>query len=401
MQRPILTVPVMLVGCAMLAPGCRKAEVVAPKAPAPAAAATPAPAVAPASAQASAPVSASASGPEAMPLSVIYLPTGVKAGSVLSIEKRCPTKVVVGKPFEYVIKVSNISPQALANVTLTEAIPSNFSLISSSMPGANGSYELGLLTAGETRTIVLKGSAAASGTISSSAKATYVQSLVTNIMVVQPSLQLTQTLQGETVLGCGSLTLAVEIRNVGTGDASDVHAMSSLPAGLIFAGGATSFDETVGVIPAGETRRVTREVTATAPGAYQTRVAAKADGIGDAGSNLSSVTIRQPKLQVTTTPQLAFAPGGQGCCEFVVTNVGDAPSQATRLTLTLPAGLSAASMSDGGAADAWNLGDMAPGESRTVKLCLAASAGGESSLTASASGRCAAPGETTAKIIVK
>jgi hypothetical protein len=398
MQRRVLTVPVVLVACVMTAAGCRKAEVVKPKAETPAPAATLPPATTPPVAPPPAPP---APKPAPLPASVIYLPTGVKASSVLAIEKSCPTKVVVGKPFEYVIKVSNISPQALANVTLTEAIPSNFSLISSSMPGSNGTYELGLLTAGETRTIVLKGSAAASGTISSVAKATYVQSLVTNIMVVQPSLQLTQTLQGETVLGCGSLTLAVEIRNVGTGDAADVHAMSSLPAGLTFAGGATSFDEVVGVIPAGEIRRVTREVIPAAIGVFETRSAAKADGIGDAGSNVSRVTIRQPRLQVTTVSELSFSAGQQGCCELVVTNVGDAPSHATRLALTLPAGLAAATLSDGGAANAWNLGDLAPGESRTVKLCLAAAAGGESTLTASATGRCAAPGEAKAKIVVK
>jgi uncharacterized repeat protein (TIGR01451 family) len=76
-----------------------------------------------------------------------------------------------------------------------------------------------------------------------------------------------------------------------------------------------------------------------------------------------------------------------------VTNTGDAPSNNTVLRDPIPAGATFVSATDGGAlsggAAVWNLGTLAPGASRTVKVVMKANAG-QTNNQATVQGDCAA-----------
>lgn len=345
-------------------------------------------------APAPAPKAAAASG------SVMYIPTGDRASSALMIEKIYPTQVTVGQPFDYIIKATNISSQALNNVVVTEAVPANFNLVSSSIQGANGSYNLGTLNVGESKTIVMKGSAGAVGSINSCASASYSTALCSTINVVQPALQITKAITPESILNCSPINMTVEIKNTGSGTASNVHVMDTLPSGLTFVGGGTSFDEAVGDLAPGASKTITKEIKAASTGKFENMASAKADGVGAVNSNKVTTVVKQPKLEIACKAGGKIMMGRQGCYEITVKNSGDAVSQATKINVTLPAGATVASMSDGGANGVWNVGDLAPGASKTVKVCLTSASLGNLPLSAVASATCAAPANTNCSIDV-
>ena len=54
-----------------------------------------------------------------------YEPGGKAAGSPFLVERLAPKEVRVGQPFEYTLKVTNVSDADLADVTLSELIPEN------------------------------------------------------------------------------------------------------------------------------------------------------------------------------------------------------------------------------------------------------------------------------------
>jgi len=343
---------------------------------------------------------AAAAAPRATSSNVMYIPTGDRATSALMIEKIFPSQVSVGQPFDYIIKATNISSQALNNVLVTEAVPTNFTLISSNMQGANGQYNLGTLNPGESKSIILKGSAGAVGSINACAKAEYTTALCSTINVVQPALQITKEITPESILNCTQINMTVVVKNTGSGTAANVRVMDTLPAGLTFSGGGTSFDEAVGDLAPGASKTITKEIKAANTGRFDNMASAKADGVGAVNSNKVTTVVKQPKLEISCKAGGKIMMGRQGCYEITVKNSGDAVSQGTKVNVTLPAGATVASMSDGGANGAWNVGDLAPGASKTMKVCLTSATMGNLPLSASASASCGAPAATNCSIEV-
>ncbi len=346
--------------------------------------------------------SEAAPAPKAAPTagSAMFLPTGDRATSALMIEKIYPAQVTVGQSFDYIIKATNISSMALSNVTVTEAVPSNFTLASSSVEGANGVYNLGTLNAGESKSIVMKGTAGAVGSINSCASATYATALCSTIAVVQPALQISKTITPEAILNCQPINMTVTVKNTGSGTASNVRVTDTLPAGLTLAGGGTSFDEAVGDLAPGATKTITKELKAANTGRFENVASAKADGVASINSEKVAVVVKQPKLEVACKAGGKIMMGRKGCYEITVKNAGDAISQATKIAVTLPAGATVASMSDGGKDGAWIIGDLAPGASKTVTVCLTSSTLGSLPVSTTVTGNCAAPASTNCSIDV-
>jgi len=330
----------------------------------------------------------------------MYIPTGDRSTSALMIEKIYPSQVTVGQPFDYIIKATNISSQALNNVTVTEAAPTNFNLVSSSVQGANGVYNLGTLNAGESKMIVMKGSAAAVGSINSCCAATYTTALCSTINVVQPALAINKTITPEAILNCSPINMTVVVKNTGSGTASNVHVMDTLPSGLTFEGGGASFDEAVGDLAPGAEKTISKAIKAANVGKYENTASAKADGVGTIASNKVSTVVKAPKLEVSCKAGGKVLMGRKACYEITVKNSGDAVSAGTKVSLTLPAGATVASMSDGGAAGVFNVGDLAAGASKTMTVCLTSTTAGSLPVSAVATGNCAQAANTNCSIDV-
>ncbi len=101
-----------------------------------------------------------------------------KSTSPLQIEKVMPSQVVVGKPYQYTIHVTNDSSCGLDDVVVTERIPANYNLDSatpktSSLSGQVATWDLGYLKPKEIKMITVTGTAKAGGALISCTKATY------------------------------------------------------------------------------------------------------------------------------------------------------------------------------------------------------------------------------------
>lgn len=350
--------------------------------PKPTAAAKPAPAPAPA--ETPAPRAAVASTG-----SVMYIPTGERNSSALMIEKIYPTQVTVGQPFDYIIKATNISAQALNNVTVTEAAPTNFTISSVTPTGSNGVYNLGTLNPGESKSVTFKGAAGGIGSINSCASATYSTALCSTINVVQPALAISKEITPEAILNCSPINMTIKVKNTGTGTATNVRVADTLPAGLTLDNGGTSMDESIGDIAPGAERVITKTLKATGVGSFNNTASVKADGVNSVNSNTVTTVVKQPKLEITCKPAGKTMVGRKACYELTVRNTGNAVAAGATVALTGATTECGPTIS---------FGDIAPGASVTKTCCISGSAIGTVALNATASANCAAPASTNCTI---
>jgi uncharacterized repeat protein (TIGR01451 family) len=172
--------------------------------------------------------------------------------------------------------------------------------------------------------------------------------------------------------------------------AKGVKVADTLPAGVT-ASGATNWD--IGDLGPGQSKEVRFSAKAGKPGNYTNTVRATADGGLTAESSCSTV-VRQPVLAVTkAVKQGTIYIGRPVDYTITVSNTGDTVAKSTVLTDTIPAGLQFVSASDGGAMSGgsitWNLGDMAPGASKSVTCRFTATTAGNVKNTATARAVCA------------
>ncbi len=334
---------------------------------------------------------------------VQYFPTGDRNSSALMLEKIYPAQVTVGQPFDYVIKATNIGGATLNNVLVNEAAPTNFTVASVTPTGANGQYNLGNLNPGESKTITFKGSAAGLGTIASCASATYSLALCSTINVVQPALAISKTITPEAILNCTPINMTVEVKNTGSGVASNVHVKDTLPAGLTLDNGQTSFDDVIGDLAPGASKTVSKTLKATKTGSYDNVANATADGNLNVTSNKVTTVVKQPVLAIECKPGSQAMVGRDACYDLTVRNTGNAVSKNTKVAVTLPAGATVSNAGNG-TASAGSLvfsgGDLAPGATQTMRFCLKAASIAPLNISAVLTGDCAAQVATNCTINV-
>lgn len=355
-------------------------------APAPRAAApTPAPAPAPAPA----PRAAAPSGG-----SVMYFPTGERSTSSIMLEKIAPTEVIAGQPFDYIIKVTNLTSLSLDNVVVTDTLSPNFKVLSSAPP-AEGTYRwsLGTMRPGESKEIRISGQAGSVQPLSSCATVSYTSSLCININVVQPSLKIAKTATPEITV-CDAIQYRITVSNPGTGMARGVKVRDQLPAGVTDASGKSLVEFDAGDLAPGASKDFTFTGKAAKPGTYANSASATAAGGLTADSGPAQTVVRQPVLTIKAECQGTILQGRNTTFKFTVCNTGDAPAASTVVTAVVPSGTTFVSADTGGTSGAtgvtWNLGTLAPKDCKTVSYTVRTVGAGEVRATGTASATCAA-----------
>lgn len=340
----------------------------APKAePAPAAKAEPAPAAA-------APVNFNAQ-------STAYYPTGRREGSALMVEKMAPTEATVNGATEYRIRVTNLAACALDNVVVDEKIPAGFNVSGMSPQGtgaANGAtaFNLGSIGAGQSKDIVVKGSFAKAGSYSGCCDVSYTLPVCMTINVVAPALAITKAMPAEVSL-CDNIPVKLVVTNSGSGTARNVVIKDALPAGLTAQGGGTEWN--IGNLPAGQSATKEFNVKADKVGSYTNAANASAEGGLTANSNSVTTVVKAPTLTIDKKCPGTLRQGQNAKFEIVVTNTGNGVAHNTKVTDAIPAGATFKSATEGGAvagnAVVWNIGDLAPGASKTMSVTMSGNQG--------------------------
>lgn len=365
--------------------GAKAAPAAPAPAPAPKAAAAPAAAPAPAPAPAAAPVTGA---------SVAYYPTGNRASSCLMIEKMVAGETAAGVPVDYVIRATNICGSKIDNVLVEDGKINGFNIASATpQPGTAGnnwSWNLGSLNAGESKTITIKGSFAQSGSYSTCGSGSYSVPVCMTVNVVAPALKLTKTAPAEGT-PCDVWPVTLTVTNSGSGTARGVTLADPLPAGLKIVGAAPNFN--VGDLASGQSREVKFNVQADKTGTFANTATATAQGGLTATSNTTSTVIKQAVLTIDKKCPDRLRIGQNMKFDIVVTNTGSAVATNTVVRDAIPAQARFVSATEGGAVSGtdvvWNLGNLNPGQSRTLSVTFSGGTQGALQNTASASATCA------------
>lgn len=370
-------------------------------------AAAPAPAEAkPAPAPAARPV-AVASGPcnyapvvpAGWTMAQLAFPTGDVRSSALLVQEILPAQVRAGQTFTPEIHVTNITGGNLQNVMLETSSFRNFNVASAAPAGtktANGwSWAIGDLGPCKTAIIKLTGTATEVGVAGNCLTVSYNNALCAATNVVQPALAITKQITPEALI-CDPVTMTIEVKNTGSGNADNVKIVDNLPSGLTTMDGKSQVMLDAGTLAAGQSRPFTMQLKAAKTGKYENQASAMADGGLKVDSNKVTTVIKQPVLTVSCKAPERVGIGRDVTYTVTVKNTGDAACEGTVVSATLPAGAANVRMSDGGANGQWNLGALAAGAERTVSVTFrpTAGAGGSVQVAANASCKCAAPAST-------
>ena len=329
----------------------------------------------------------------------LAFPTGDPATSAVLLEKHAPEEVVAGQPFSYEMNVTNLTDLTLENVVVTDALAENFVMESSTPQPASfgsgaGTWTIGSLQPHETFAITVNGRSDQPGFVSSCSEVQYNTSMCLTTQVVQPALQLALdgTRQATT---CDPIELVYTVSNTGSGTARDVRVQGDFPTGITGEGGARRFSETVGDLASGESREIAVAVEASNAGSFDHVGRAVASGGLSADAAPLTTVVGQPVLSITHTgPERLFV-GGKTNYEIVVTNTGDAPALGTVLVDRLGQAMSFLSATAEGRHKngdvRWELGDILPGEAKTVRVLASADEIGSARHVAATEADCAQP----------
>lgn len=334
-------------------------------------------------------------------------PTGNIATSSILVEKCAPSTVQVGMPFDFKIKVKNLTGVALKNVIIKDNIPSSFRVSSVSVKpntaGNNMVWNLGNLPAGGEKVIVIKGTPTAAGKLENCLAVSHELDTCVALNVVAPALKLTKVAPAS-VLKCDPIAFKLTVTNTGVGDAQNVVINDTLPEGIVTEDGKKKVTINVGTLPAGKSASYTINAKATRTGTFTN--SASASAVGNLSANAQSTTaVLSPDLKISKTgPAMRFL-GRPIDYSITVTNTGNGVSRNTVIQDIIPAGAKWISASDGGQLSdgkiTWMVGNLAPQASKTVKVKVTGVQLGTIVNTASASAYCATPVTDTAKTQVK
>lgn len=330
----------------------------------------------------------------------VYYPTGTRQNAALSIEKMTPDEVAVGKPFDYMIKVTNVSGTAMEDVIVREQIDADFSMSGSEPKGTPGAdrtiaFDLGTIPAGQSKMVKLTGSASKPGSLTSCATLDYKIPMCASIKVSAPGLALTKTMGPSDVTPCDTITGKLVVSNPGTGITRGVKVKDPLPEGLTTADGKNMIEVDVGQLKAGESREIPFTLKATKTGKFTNTAMATADGNLKADSQAVTVNVHQPVLSVKAEcPTGPLMIGRQGTYKFTVKNTGDAPAANTVLTVAIPNSMTFVSADNGGAKQGtdrcvWNVGTLGVNETKVFSAVYKNTGAGVITARAQVTANCA------------
>jgi uncharacterized repeat protein (TIGR01451 family) len=327
----------------------------------------------------------------------MYLPTGDRATSALSICCKMPAEVVAGQNFTYDLEVCNLTGMELQNIVVNYTLDG--AKIVSADPAVSGNgFAVGNLAARQCRVIKITANASGTGTVKGCTSATWSNALCCGTNVVQPALAITKAVSPTGDLSvCDNVTYTITVTNTGTGAATNVKVMDQLPAGLTTANGQATVEQMVGTLGPKESKTITFAAKAGKVGTYSNNATASADNGLTAKSNDVSSTFKQATLTITKScPQMVFL-GRPATFKIVVTNTGDMAATNVVVEDTMAQGQMFASASDGGAAGGnvvrWNIGTLAPKASKELTLTSNLSGVNEFCNTARVTANCAQAAE--------
>lgn len=325
------------------------------------------------------------------------LPTGDVSTSAVQLRTGRPGEVMVGVPFEYLLEVKNLSNNTLEDVTVSEALGTNFKFENANIrpTGGDGStltWTFDSIAAGETRVVRVMGSAASESDITSCTTVSYDTNICDTVAVVQPSIAV-EKYAPQQVLRCDPIQLRYVVTNTGSGTAYDVKVNEQLPAGMTLENGRNVVSLTVAELAAGASEELFVDAKVSSNGTFRGAAMASAQGNLSASSSETNTLVQQPVLEIACSgPETTFL-GRNFTHNVTVSNTGDGTSADSMIKMSLPSGVKFVDASGGGSHSGgvvtWDAGDLRPGDSRDYRVTMSGTEQTTARTTATAEGICA------------
>ena len=323
-------------------------------------------------------------------------PTGDRKSSVLLVEKTVPSQVRLNQPFQYEIRVTNITDATLDDVRIREQTPEGLN-VTASQPerqgqGEQAGWNIGALKPKESRTIQVSAVAQKQGQLGTCVLASYQPSLCAAINVVNPQIQVTKR-AAERVDICEEIVWEYSVTNSGSGSTDAVVVREQLPEGLTTANGGKVVEMDAGALREGQTKTGRVTIKAARPGEFRGKAVASSAGGLQAESAETTTFITQPRLAINVEGPDAEYVDRPVAYRVTVTNEGDAPAREAVASVAVPGASKLVNVGTEGRTERnaiqWALGTLEPRASKTITFTLAGTEATNLSTVARARARCA------------
>ena len=332
---------------------------------------------------------------------------GVQTPAVV-IHKRAPEIVKVGRAAPFVIEVQNVGSVDALDVRVHDRVPAGMTMADATPPPVTRGdvllWELGTLTAGETRTITTQMIPRAEGELGSVARVSFEAAASVRTTATRPELKVVQRAPERVMIG-GQVEIELEVSNPGTGVAAGVTLQENVPDGFEHPRG-RELDNFLGDLQPGEIRRQMLRMRAVAPGMVR-NVIRLIDEDGLSTEDAVEVQVVAPEIRLALAgPQRRFLER-PAVYNLDVANTGTAEATNVQIAVQLDRGVTFVSTENQGYYDQashsvrYNLPVLPAGESGSVPLTLLPVAQGDHVLTARADADLQMSAETEHRVSVE
>ncbi|UUO06741.1 hypothetical protein M4951_00150 [Blastopirellula sp. J2-11] len=294
----------------------------------------------------------------------------------ISLEKRAPVEIQVGKPATFSLVVKNVGQTTAHDVVIRDSVPAGTALVSTTPTAESGVdgqllWKIGQIAPGEEKRLAMELMPQTEGDVGSVATVSFAAHATVRSRVTKPELTIEQT-AAPTVLIGDNLMLAITVSNPGTGPATGVVLEEIVPANFTHpAGGELEFE--IGTLKPGETRSLELTLKADKAGRTQNVLGIRGDGNLQTQTELN-IEVIAPQLELSMVgPKLRYL-DRPAKYQVSVSNPGTAPAQGIDLITYLPKGMKFVDANNAGQYDSnqhaifWNLEELPPSQSGTVEL---------------------------------
>ena len=312
-------------------------------------------------------------------------PTGRKSTSAVMLERGTPAQVPVGQPYEYELRVTNLTDHPLEDVVVNERVGDDLSVDSAEPAAASvtdgvASWELGTLGGKETLTIRVTATPKSTGAFESRCEIKYRSLLYGSMTVYEPKLALDRETRTDSLVG-EPIDFRLTVGNPGTGPTRDVVVAGELPEGMETIDGEKSFRFEMAELAAGATKEYVVQVRGNATGDHVLVAHAMAKGDLRAEAQPAPLAVRRATLWAEAKGPAEWVLDREASYVITARNTGEGAARHAMLRLALPEGATFVRGSGNPTASAdevrWNLGTLEAGAEHKVEAVLQLSQGGE------------------------
>lgn len=327
---------------------------------------------------------------------------------LVQLDKIMPKEIGLNKPFNYTLKLTNLTDKTLNGIVIEENTAAHFNFISS-IPAARQEenkviWEMSILEPKAVRLITVTGMANSVEPIRQCTTVlTPVIPACATVDVIEPRLNLVRDIPSESML-CELIPVRYIVSNTGTGTVPNVRIIETLPAGLRTSEGKGDLIFEVGNIGPGQTREFSAELRPSKTGQYIGKAVASSTMGLRAESDETLTIVGLPVLSINKIGPEKLYIGRPVSYEIIVTNVSDVPAKDTVVEDTIPQGMTSVKATSGAKFTdsklVWNIGTIAPNSSETLRISYTPTKPGTLINEATASAYCAEPVTASVRTVV-